>query len=147
MMKEYINKKENYSLKKDMSDYELMQFIESIEENSLIKAPAHMKEEIMQKSKNPMVQITVETKRVSKKLQLFLYGLKVSAVAAAALTLLVVSSIPMNNATEPKPREPEKRQEFNITESLLNGSNKVTGFLGNVADKMILDDYGRGERK
>lgn len=147
MMREYIEADNKHYITKEMSDYELMQFIQSVEKDSLIKAPAHMKEEILLKSRKPVVALEVETKKVSKKVQLLLYGLKVSAVAAAALTLLVFSSFPMDSVVEKLPKTEETKREWNITENLYKGSNKVTSILGNVADKMVPDYDGRGEKK
>ena len=147
MTEEYIKQNKKYSLSNDMSEFELMQFIQAVENDSMLKAPSNMKDEILKKSKKPVVAMEIGTKKVSKKLQLFLYGLKVSAVAAAALTLLVLSSYPMDSIMEKLPKKEEAKQEWNITENLYEGSNRVTSILGNVADRMIPDYDGRGEKK
>lgn len=59
-----------------------------VETEGLITAPAHMKQEILERSRRMDVQLVVQSRRLSKKMQLFFYSLKVGAAVAMALFML-----------------------------------------------------------
>ena len=124
-----------FNISKDISDYELLQFIQCVEENDMIKAPIQMKEEILKKSKSPVIRIAVESKKVSKKVQLFWYSLKISAAVAIALTLLIFISIPANFV--PSVKTGPVNKEWNITEKIYDRSTQVTNILGKFSDKIL----------
>lgn len=124
-----------FNISKDISDYELLQFIQCVEENDMIKAPIQMKEEILKKSKSPVIRIAVESKKVSKKVQLFWYSLKISAAVAIALTLLIFISIPANIV--PSVKTGPVKKEWNITEKIYDRSTQVTNILGKFSDKIL----------
>ena len=131
------NQKEmkEFNISEDMSDYELLQFIQRVEENDMIKAPAQMKEEIIKMSKSPVIRIAVESKRVSKKVQFFWYSLKISAAVAIALTLLIFINLPADFVSSVNTHPVEK--EWNITEKIYNKSTQVTNTLGKFSDKIL----------
>ncbi len=124
-----------FNISKDISDYELLRFIQCVEENDMIKAPIQMKEEILKKSKSPVIRIAVESKKVSKKVQLFWYSLKISAAVAIALTLLIFISIPANIV--PSVKTGPVKKEWNITEKIYDRSTQVTNILGKFSDKIL----------
>lgn len=124
-----------FNISKDISDYELLQFIQCVEENDMIKAPAQMKEEIIKMSKSPIIRIAVESKKVSKKVQFFWYSLKISAAVAIALTLLIFINIPANFV--PSVKTGTVKKEWNITEKIYNKSTQVTDILGKFSDKIL----------
>ena len=124
-----------FNISKDISDYELLQFIQCVEENDMIKAPAQMKEEIIKTSKSPIIRIAVESKKVSKKVQFFWYSLKISAAVAIALTLLIFISIPTNFV--PSVKTGPVKKEWNITEKIYDRSTQVTDVLGKFSDKIL----------
>lgn len=57
-----------------------------------IKAPKDMKANILKATKQPEIQLTNLAKKTSKKMQLFIYSLKVGAGTAVALLLLIFST-------------------------------------------------------
>lgn len=124
-----------FNISKDISDYELLQFIQCIEENDMIKAPIQMKEEILKKSKSPVIRIAVESKKVSKKVQFFWYSLKISAAVAIALTLLIFISIPANFV--PSVKTGPVNKEWNITEKIYDRSTQVSDILYKFSNKIL----------
>ncbi|MCI9384696.1 MAG: hypothetical protein HFI24_10930, partial [Lachnospiraceae bacterium] len=76
-----------YDKIKDLDAY-TEQLIRQVEKEGLIKAPAHMKQEILERSKRLDYQLAVTTRKVSKQMQLFFYSLKVGAAVVTALFLL-----------------------------------------------------------
>ncbi len=131
--------KEEFHISKEMSDAELMQFIQSVEENDMIVAPSYLKESILQKSKSPIVQLTVETRKVSKNVQLFFYGLKVSAAAAAAITLLVFSTFQKDYAIPEFDRQISNK-EWDVTGKIFRGTTELTNKIGSFTDQMFMND-------
>ena len=124
-----------FNISKDISDYELLQFIQGVEKNDMIKAPIQMKEEILKKSKSPVIQIAVESKKVSKKVQFFWYSLKISAAVAIALTLLIFISIPANFV--PSVKTGPVNKEWNITEKIYDRSTQVSDILYKFSNKIL----------
>ena len=59
-----------YDKIKDLDAY-TEQLIRQVEKEGLIKAPAHMKQEILERSKRLDYQLAVTTRKVSKQMQLF----------------------------------------------------------------------------
>jgi hypothetical protein len=67
----------------------------------LISAPRDMKENILKAVKRPETQLAVTVKETSKKMQLFIYSLKVGTATIAALLLLLLSVNLTNFAVSP----------------------------------------------
>ncbi len=135
--------------KTSLDDAQLMELISEVEANEMLQAPAHMKEEILQKMKNPAVVLTVQTKKVSKKVQLFLYSLKISTAVAVALTAIVAISMPVDTV-KIVPSQETSRQEWNITERIYEKSNSITTLLGDFSNQMLKPKQlpiGRQEKK
>lgn len=65
-----------------------------VAEQDMITAPHYLKDNIMNKSQSVQVQlpmqIEVHTKRLSKRMQMFCYTMKISAAMVCALILLLV---------------------------------------------------------
>lgn len=62
--------------------------IRQAEEEGLISAPVHMKQEILKRSQSLDYQISVQARQISKRMQFLLYSMKVGAAVAMALFLL-----------------------------------------------------------
>ena len=116
---------------KDLEAY-TEQLIRQTEAEGLIKAPAHMKQEILERSRRVDYQLAITTKRLSKQMQLFFYSLKVGAAVAAALFLLfmVPKELPQ---TEPMaPREAARQQEETLNRRLNNGMQEISQMLNDM---------------
>ena len=83
-----------------MSEQELDAYTErllrQVEAEGLIPAPAHMKQEILERSRSLDYQIRVQTRQIPKKLQFLYYSLKVGAAGGMAwfLVLMVPKEMP-----------------------------------------------------
>lgn len=135
--------------KTSLDDAQLMELMSEVEANEMLRAPAHMKEEILQKMKNPAVVLTVQTKKASKKVQLFLYSLKISTAVAVALTAIVAISMPVDTV-KIVPSQETSRQEWNITERIYEKSNSITTLLDEFSNQMLKPKQlpiGRQEKK
>lgn len=62
-----------------------------VEAHELLKAPAGLKASILEQSRRPDVQFIAGTNQISKRLQLFFFGLKVGAAVLCSLALLAVA--------------------------------------------------------
>jgi uncharacterized protein YuzB (UPF0349 family) len=69
-------------------------------EGDMMTAPRDLKENILKATKRPEVQLAIKVKQTSKRMQLFIYSLKVGTATIGALLLLVLtmnfSSISIN---------------------------------------------------
>lgn len=64
------------------------QFALQAEEHELLPAPSRMKSEILSQLNQPRVQIIAKTNRLSKKLELFYFSLRVGTAVLCSLALL-----------------------------------------------------------
>lgn len=96
--------KENFLEHICSCDYCSDQFAALMSEE-LIEAPKDMKANILKATKRPEVQLAIMAKETSKKMQLFLYSLKVGAATAVALLLLIFSMNVMDLSNKVIPKE------------------------------------------
>lgn len=74
--------------KKEESYHDTWELIRQVEAERLIRAPGHMKEEILKRSERIDYRLAVQTRRLSKNAEILLYSMKVSAAVAAALLMI-----------------------------------------------------------
>lgn len=120
-----------YNKIRDLNDY-TEQLIRQVEAEGLIQAPAHMKQEILERSRRVDYQVAVTTRQVSKQMQLFFYSLKVGAAVVTALFLLFM--VPKELPYEPPvaPREAAKRQEETLNRRINNGMRELNQMLNDM---------------
>lgn len=82
-----------FIIDKPLTDADLARLIQSVEEDGLIKAPNRFKENVLKESKKVSVQMAQKTTQLSTRLQLILYGLKVSAAVVGAIFLLGIINL------------------------------------------------------
>lgn len=64
-------------------------FADSLEERGRLKAPANLKASILERSRQPDVQIIAGSNHLSKKMQLLRYSLKISFAAACSIGVII----------------------------------------------------------
>lgn len=76
----------------------LMGFIQDTENERMVKAPSHMKEELLDRLSHPPSSLACErrislpsAKPLSRRMELFLYSLRVSAAAMGAIIVLLLT--------------------------------------------------------
>lgn len=120
-----------YNKIKDLDDY-TEQLIRQVEAEGLIQAPAHMKQEILERSRRVDYQVAVTTRKVSKQTRLFFYSLRVGAAVVTALFLLFMVPQELPNETPMAPKEAARRQEENLNRRLNNGMRELNQMLNHM---------------
>ncbi len=113
---------------KDLDAY-TEQIIRQVEAEGLIKAPAHMKQEILERSERIDYQLAVATRKVSGQMQLFFYSLKVGAAVVTALFLLFMVPKEIPQAEPMVPKEAARQQEETLNRRLNNGMQEMNRML------------------
>ena len=121
-----------YEKIKDLDAY-TEQIIRQVEAEGLIKAPAHMKQEILERSERISrcidYQLAVATRKVSGQMQLFFYSLKVGAAVVTALFLLFMVPKEIPQAEPMVPKEAARQQEETLNRRLNNGMQEMNRML------------------
>ena len=117
-----------YEKIKDLDAY-TEQIIRQVEAEGLIKAPAHMKQEILERSERIDYQLAVATRKVSGQMQLFFYSLKVGAAVVTALFLLFMVPKEIPQAEPIAPKEAARQQEETLNRRLNNGMREMNRML------------------
>lgn len=117
-----------YEKIKDLDAY-TEQIIRQAEAEGLIKAPAHMKQEILERSERIDYQLAVATRKVSGQMQLFFYSLKVGAAVVTALFLLFMVPKEIPQAETMVPKEAARQQEETLNRRLNNGMQEMNRML------------------
>lgn len=117
-----------YEKIKDLDAY-TEQIIRRVEAEGLIKAPAHMKQEILERSERIDYQLAVATRKVSGQMQLFFYSLKVGAAVVTALFLLFMVPKEIPQAEPMVPKEAARQQEETLNRRLNNGMQEMNRML------------------
>ena len=122
-----------YEKIKDLDAY-TEQLIRRVEAEGLIKAPAHMKQEILERSERIDYQLAVTTRKVSRQMQLFFYSLKVGAAVVTALFLLFMVPKEIPQAEPMVPKEAARQQEETLNRRLNNGMQEMNRMLNEMLD-------------
>ena len=77
-----------------LNDLDLDAFAQALadaaESRGLLQAPANLKESILERSRQPDMVLQAQSNRLSRKLTLFGYGLRVAAAAAASVAFILM---------------------------------------------------------
>ncbi len=119
-----------------------------------IRMPDYLKEQILTRSQQPDMQAVTAPKRFSRRMELFLYGCKVSAAVAASLLIMVTASVTQNQLKSlPQPDTAyQKETEIpidvsgTILEHLSNGSQYITGWLQDFSNGILNTDFAKKEK-
>lgn len=119
-----------------------------------IRMPEYLKEQILTRSQQPDMQAVTAPKRFSRRMELFLYGCKVSAAVAASLLIMVTASVTQNQLKSlPQPdttcqKETEIPMDVSgtILEHLSNGSQYITGWLQDFSNGILNTDFAKKQK-
>lgn len=101
------------------------ELIRQVEAEGLLQAPVHMKQEILERSRRPDYQMAVQTRRISRNMQLFFYSLKVGTAVAAALIMLFMVPRELPQVEQSVSVGSGWQQEERIGQKLNDGLGKV----------------------
>lgn len=118
-----------------LTDDELKQFIENIEQQPLY-APGHLREEIMRSLKKQDI-ISVQKLRQAK-IQMFTYSVKITAGMAAALFFLfMLSRMPMDYLRNGLPEYRQRETSWEVGNRLEDALQKGTEAIHATSDKVF----------
>lgn len=110
----------------------------------LITAPRHMKDNILKAIKRPEVQIVVKARESSKRMQLFVYGLKVVTATIGALILLILSmnipgvkTVPERAKTDYSEAIAVMEDRYSFVATLRNSANTLTNTMLDISNTII----------
>ena len=114
-----------------LNEAELLQLIEAAENQaSCCRAPAYLKEQILQK--------TAVCAPQPKPLSRFLFRAKITAATAAAIAILILT--PKAGSLEPFFLLPPFGQEHSLLSGLFQKTNQFCNFISDTADSIILKE-------
>jgi anti-sigma factor RsiW len=120
----------------------------------LLNPPRYLKEEIIQRTQQPSVQMGVHVRQKSRQMQLFMYSLKVGLAVTASIFLLMltanVQELQPETVREWRTEQMQQRQEadsreetISISHTLNQKSREISGFLCDISNglfRMGLDE-------
>lgn len=116
-------------------------YLSQVMTKDLITAPRHMKDNILKAIKRPEVQIEVKARESSKRMQLFVYSLKVVTATIGALILLILSMNIPGVKTEPERTKTDYSVATAVTEdrysfatTLRNSANTLTNTMLDISN-------------
>lgn len=116
----------------------------------MIEAPKDMKANILRATKRPEVQLAIKVKETSKRMQLFIYSLKVGTATVLALLLLMITmntDNPINSVNIQNPIQKIMPEDFEdnvpLTAAIRNGmdaiNNSIIDFSNNIMNTEVTD--------
>ncbi|MDE6626192.1 MAG: hypothetical protein K2K56_07465 [Lachnospiraceae bacterium] len=109
-----------------------------------IRMPAYLKEQIITRAAQPDMQIHSAPRRFSKRMELFIYGCKVTAAVAACLVMIVTfsatqSRFPSQSDQTGSLLEADFTENTlnSIVDQLNNGSRSITSWLQNLSSDIM----------
>lgn len=113
-------------------------------EKDLAAPPAYLRDEILERSRCPDVQASKTIYRTSKRMQLFLYSLKVGLAVAASLFMLNLSYEMETIDVRVLQNLPENTQT-SILEKIDEESRRVNDYLQNFGGRLLHIEYEEEE--
>lgn len=119
----------------------------------LLKAPRDLKANILRATRRPEVQIEVKARETSKRMQLFLYSLKVCTATVCALLLLLFSmniysvSVPWNTADHISSEEEQEHINKSLTSAIRDGVDKINSSMLNFSNTIINKEVTDNDQK
>lgn len=121
----------------------------------LISAPIDLKANILRAAKRPDILLPVRVKQTTKRMQLFLYSLKVGTATAAALALLLLSvnlsdfSMQSDKQPDGSLSEAAMQKEANIplTTVIRDGMDSVCNDILNFSNTIMKTEVTKNDQK
>ena len=103
------------------------------------RMPAYLKEQILTRVSQPDMQIVATPRKISKRMEFFLYSCRVTVAVAASLLLLFVASF-SQSIVAPQPGANTQTQldvTDAITDHFTNNSTTITGWLQSFSKQIM----------
>jgi anti-sigma factor RsiW len=123
-------------------------FADSMKED-LVRAPRDLKDKLMRTIERPEVQLAKHAREVSKRMQLFLYSLKVGTAMAGALLLLFLTISLSSRQTVPKTDIDQEKPGFTVTlnAAIRNNMDSLNNGLIKFSNKIMNTEVNNNEEK
>lgn len=108
-----------------------------------IQMPAYLKEQMINRINQPDIQAKESARKISKKLELFIFSCKVTAVVAASLVIMIAvgyTQVFQGEHSKLSSSEKEMNMADNIVEQLDKGSDNVINWFTSVSDHIMEND-------
>jgi len=141
---DFMNQKEKEDFLEHICscDYCSDQFATMMSEE-IIEAPKDMKTNILKASRRPEVQLAIRVKATSKRMQLFMYSLKVGTATALALLLLLLTvnfnnfNVSANSPDNITTEQPNNNKHIPLTAVFRDNLNKVGNSILNFSNNIM----------
>ncbi len=103
------------------------------------RMPAYLKDQILTRVAQPDMQIVATPRRISKRMEFFLYSCRITVAVAASLLLLFAASFSQSVVT-PQPKINTQTQldvTDTITDHFTNNSTTITGWLQSFSKQIM----------
>lgn len=131
-------------------DYCSRLFAESME-TELVKAPRDLKENLLREVRRPEIRLAVKAKETSKRLQLFLYSLKVGTATVGALLILLLTIRYNNNLSsdtnETKDNPKKAVTSASLTIAIRENMNSFSSNLLDFSNNIMNTEANNDEKK
>ncbi len=123
-------------------------FADSMKEN-LIKAPIDLKANLLRAVRQPEARLAKHAREVSKRMQLFLYSLKVGTAMAGALLILFLTITLGNKHTVPQSdlRQNKPGITVSLTASIRDNMDSLNNSLLKFSDNIMNTEVNDDEEK
>ncbi len=109
-------------------------------EEDLLSPPAYLREEILEKSRSPELQVVGKLRQTSRRMRLFLYSLKVGMAVATSVFLVFCTSRIQPLAMKISEQEMQSGSE-KITEKLYEGSSRLEGAMQELTERFLTINF------
>lgn len=120
-------------------------------EKELVKAPHDLKANLLREVLRPDIRLAVKVKETSKRMQLFLYSLKVGTATAGALLILLLTIRYNNNlssdAGEIKDNPKKAVTSASLTITIRENMNSLSSNLLDFSNKIMKTEVNDDEKK
>ncbi|MDF2941496.1 MAG: hypothetical protein K0S01_354 [Herbinix sp.] len=116
----------------------------------MITAPRDLKDNILKATKRPEIQLAIKAKETSKRMQLFLYSLKVGTATIGALLLLVLTmnfSNFSNTGYEPKDFYNSSEDKISMTTTIKNVMDNISNSMLDFSNNIIKTEVTKNDQK
>ncbi len=117
-------------------------------ENDLVSAPQNLKLNLMNAVRRPEMRMKRKAREASRRMQLFLYSLKVGTAMAGALLVLFLSislSGRQSPSSDTNPEHP--KTDSSITSVIRDNLNSLSSSLSKFSDQILNTEVNRNEKK
>ena len=113
----------------------------------MITAPRDLKDNILKATKRPEVQLVIKAKETSKRMQLFLYSLKVGTATIGALLLLVFTMNFSGVGNTPKDFYNNNKDKISMTTTIKDVMDTISNSMLDLSNNIMKTEVTKNDQK